>query len=64
MENINMTDGRKNILATGSIVSGVSLMSAPTIMDLPTDLNQLSEPIGLILAVLGAVLKLVAHFRK
>lgn len=53
-----------NKAANASFAASAGLLSAGAALPIPDGLTDLSEPIGLTLAILGAVLKLIQFFRK
>lgn len=60
-----MTSEQKNkILADSSLITGAGILGTVGTLDLPSNLADLGEPLGLILAVLGAVLKLVNYIKS
>lgn len=50
--------------ANSSFAASASILSAGAMLELPSTLTDLSEPIGLVLALVGTVLKLVEFFRR
>ncbi len=55
-----MKEKLKNSVGDLSLIAGAGTLGFDTLADLPLDI---SEPIGLALTILGAVLKLVRLFR-
>lgn len=54
----------ENKAANASFAASAGLLSVGAALPIPDGLTNLSEPIGLALAILGAVLKLIQFFRK
>jgi len=50
-------------LGDGALLGGAGILSAVSTIDLPDGLGDAGEPIGLILALIGAVLKIVHYFQ-
>jgi len=59
-----MSNSKTQRFADGALVSGAGLLGAASTIDLPTGLDQLSEPIGLVLALIGAAIKLFSFFQN
>jgi hypothetical protein len=57
-----MSDIDSNKVANASFASSAGLLSLAQTIDLPTNLIGVGEPIGLVLALIGTVLKLVQFF--
>lgn len=56
--------GKKgDVVADSTLITGAGLLGAVSSLELPPGLDNLGEPLGLVLAVLGAVLKLVSYFQ-
>jgi hypothetical protein len=53
---------KTNAVANASFASSAGLLSLAQTIDLPTNLIGVGEPIGLVLALIGTVLKLVQFF--
>ena len=58
-----MTESSTKRLGDGALLGGAGILSAVSTIDLPDGLGDAGEPIGLILALMGAVLKLVQYFQ-
>ena len=50
-------------ISDATLVSGVGLLGAASTIDLPAGLDQFGEPLGLVLALIGAAIKLFAFFQ-
>jgi hypothetical protein len=59
-----MSDIDSNKVANASFASSAGLLSLAQTIDLPTNLIGVGEPIGLVLALIGTVLKLVQFFQN
>jgi len=59
-----MSDSKTNAVANASFASSAGLLSLAQTIDLPANLIGVGEPIGLILALIGTVLKLVQFFQN
>jgi hypothetical protein len=53
---------KTNAVANASFASSAGLLSLAQTIDLPSNLTGVGEPIGLVLALIGTVLKLVQFF--
>jgi hypothetical protein len=53
-----------NKVANASFASSAGLLSLAQTIDLPANLTGVGEPIGLVLALIGTVLKLVQFFKN
>jgi hypothetical protein len=58
-----MGEQKNKILADSSLITGAGILGTVNTLDLPSNLAGYGEPLGLILAVLGAVLKLVNYIK-
>lgn len=58
-----MTESTKSSISNASLVSGVGLFGAGSLLELPTEMADFSEPVGLILAFIGAAMKLIQYVR-
>lgn len=61
-----MTEEQKikaNVAANASFAGSAGLLSVSQVLDLPVELADLSEPLGLILALVGTALKLIRFFK-
>ena len=58
-----MSENKKNVVANGALITGIGLVGASNALDLPLELTDFSEPIGLIFSLIGAILKVVQYFR-
>jgi hypothetical protein len=59
-----MSDSKTNAVANASFASSAGLLSLAQTIDLPSNLTGVGEPIGLVLALIGTVLKLVQFFKN
>jgi len=59
-----MTSKSKKTAANAAILSGVGLFGASQALDLPSELVNFSEPIGLIFGLIGAILRVIEFFKK
>jgi hypothetical protein len=59
-----MSNIDSNKVANASFASSAGLLSLAQTIDLPANLIGVGEPIGLVLALIGTVLKLVQFFQK
>ena len=57
-----MADKTK-VASNGALGLGIGALGLSTIPDLPTDITGVSEPVGLILALIGAIIKLVQFYK-
>lgn len=55
-------DHKANSIANASFAGSAGLLSLAQTIDLPSNLTGVGEPIGLVLALIGTVLKLVQFF--
>jgi len=55
---------KTNAVANASFASSAGLLSLAQTIDLPSNLTGVGEPIGLVLALIGTVLKLVQFFQQ
>lgn len=53
----------KNKTANAAFAGSATLLAATQTIDLPAGLDQFTEPVGLILALIGAALKLFTFFK-
>jgi hypothetical protein len=49
--------------SNGALGLGIGALGLSTIPDLPADITGVSEPVGLILALIGAIIKLVQFYK-
>ncbi len=59
-----MSDNKTNAIANASFAGSASVFSLAQTIDLPSNLTGVGEPIGLVLALIGTVLKLVQFFQN
>lgn len=59
-----MSNIDSNKVANASFASSAGLLSLAQTIDLPANLTGVGEPIGLVLALIGTVLKLVQFFKN
>lgn len=59
-----MSNIDSNKVANASFASSAGLLSLAQTIDLPANLTGVGEPIGLVLALIGTVLKLVQFFQN
>jgi hypothetical protein len=59
-----MSDSKTNAVANASFASSAGLLSLAQTIDLPANLTGVGEPIGLVLALVGTILKLVQFFKN
>jgi hypothetical protein len=59
-----MSDSKTNAVANASFASSAGLLSLAQTIDLPANLTGVGEPIGLVLALVGTILKLVQFFQN
>jgi hypothetical protein len=59
-----MSNIDSNKVANASFASSAGLLSLAQTIDLPSNLIGVGEPIGLVLALIGTVLKLVQFFQN
>ena len=59
-----MSNIDSNKVANASFASSAGLLSLAQTIDLPSNLTGVGEPIGLVLALIGTVLKLVQFFQN
>jgi hypothetical protein len=59
-----MMSNKTNAVANASFASSAGLLSLAQTIDLPANLTGVGEPIGLVLALIGTVLKLVQFFQN
>ena len=55
---------KTNAAANASFAGSAGLLSLAQTIDLPANLTGVGEPIGLVLALIGTVLKLVQFFKN
>lgn len=55
---------KTNAAANASFATSAGLLSLAQTIDLPANLTGVGEPIGLVLALIGTVLKLVQFFQN
>jgi hypothetical protein len=55
---------KTNAVANASFASSAGLLSLAQTIDLPANLTGVGEPIGLVLALVGTILKLVQFFKN